>query len=263
MISVTIDQLYAWINAFFWPFIRIAAMVGTAPLLSESAIPTRVKVGLSVMLTLIVAPTLDPMPPLATASWAALWIVGQQILIGISLGLTMRVIFAAVQTAGEFIGLQMGLSFASFFDPGTGSNTAVLARILNTVTLLAFIAMNGHLLMISGLLRTFDVLPISNMPLDVNGWGVLLEWSRQIVVSGLLLALPVMVVLLTINLSLGILNRTAQQLSVFAVGFPISLTVGLIILAAVLPQITPFLEGLFQDGYDMMGSVVRALRSEP
>ncbi len=259
MISVTIDQLYAWINAFFWPFVRIAAMVGSAPLLSESAIPARVKVGLSVMLTLIVAPSLGPMPPLATASWAALWIIGQQILIGLALGLTMRIIFAAVQTAGEFIGLQMGLSFASFFDPATGSNTAVLARILNTVTLLVFLAMNGHLLMIGGLVRTFEVLPITVGELDVNGWGVLLEWSSQIVVSGLLMALPVMIVLLTINLSLGILNRTAQQLSVFAVGFPISLTVGLTILAVVLPQISPFLEQLFQDGYDTMGKLVQGL----
>ena len=259
MISVTIDQLYAWINAFFWPFVRIAAMVGSAPLLSESAIPARVKVGLSVMLTLIVAPSLGPMPPLATASWAALWIIGQQILIGLALGLTMRIIFAAVQTAGEFIGLQMGLSFASFFDPATGSNTAVLARILNTVTLLVFLAMNGHLLMIGGLVRTFEVLPITGGELDVNGWGVLLEWSSQIVVSGLLMALPVMIVLLTINLSLGILNRTAQQLSVFAVGFPISLTVGLTILAVVLPQISPFLEQLFQDGYDTMGKLVQGL----
>lgn len=259
MISVTIDQLYAWINAFIWPFIRIAAMVGSAPLLSESAIPARVKVGLSVMLTLIVAPSLGPMPSLATASWAALWIMGQQILIGLALGLTMRIIFAAVQTAGEFIGLQMGLSFASFFDPSTGSNTAVLARILNTVTLLVFIALNGHLLMIGGLLRTFEVLPIMVGELDVNGWGVILEWSSQIVVSGLLMALPVMIVLLTINLSLGILNRTAQQLSVFAVGFPISLTVGLTILAVVLPQISPFLEQLFQDGYDTMGKLVQGL----
>ncbi|HLT99121.1 MAG TPA: flagellar biosynthetic protein FliR [Burkholderiaceae bacterium] len=259
MISVTIDQLYAWINAFIWPFIRIAAMVGSAPLLSESAIPARVKVGLSVMLTLIVAPSLGPMPSLATSSWAALWIMGQQILIGLALGLTMRIIFAAVQTAGEFIGLQMGLSFASFFDPSTGSNTAVLARILNTVTLLVFIALNGHLLMIGGLLRTFEVLPIMVGELDVNGWGVILEWSSQIVVSGLLMALPVMIVLLTINLSLGILNRTAQQLSVFAVGFPISLTVGLTILAVVLPQISPFLEQLFQDGYDTMGKLVQGL----
>lgn len=262
MISVTLDQLYAWINTFFWPFVRIAAMVGSAPLLSESAIPARVKVGLAVMLTLIVAPTLGPMPTLATASWGALWIIGQQLLIGLALGLTMRIIFAAVQTAGEFVGLQMGLAFASFFDPGTGSNTAVLARILNTIALLVFIAMNGHLLMIGGLVRTFEVLPIAVAPLDVNGWGVLLEWSSQIVVSGLLLALPVMVVLLTINLSLGILNRTAQQLSVFAVGFPISLTVGLIILAVVLPQITPFLERLFQDGYDTMGRLVEALKPQ-
>jgi flagellar biosynthetic protein FliR len=259
VIDVTLEQLYTWINSFIWPFARIAAMVGTAPLLSESSISVRTKAALSAMLALVVTPTLDSVPPLATASWEALWLLIQQVLIGIALGLTMRIIFAAVQTAGEFMGLQMGLSFASFFDPATGSNTAVLARLLNTMTLLVFIAMNGHLLMIGGLVRTFDVLPIAVGTLDVNGWGVLLDWSEQILVSGLLMALPVMIVLLTINLSLGILNRTAQQLSVFAVGFPISLTVGLIILAVVLPQTSPFLERLFQDGYDTMGRLVEAL----
>src|SRR5690606_37302830 len=130
-------------------------MVGTAPVLSESAIPVRVKAGGSVMLTLIIAPTLGPLPTLAAASWGALGIIWQQLLIGMALGLTMRVIFAAVQTAGEYVGLQMGLAFASFFDPGSG-NTAVLARLFNTVTLLVFVAMNGHLLMIAGVARTFE-----------------------------------------------------------------------------------------------------------
>src|SRR5690554_7920599 len=123
-------------------------MIGTAPLIGDSAVPARVKVGVAVMLTIIIVPTLEPMPTLATASWSSLWIVGQQILIGVALGITMRIIFAAVQTTGEFIGLQMGLAFASFFDPITGSNTAVLSHLLNTVALLTFVAVNGHLLMI-------------------------------------------------------------------------------------------------------------------
>lgn len=259
MISVDIDQLYTWINAFLWPFFRILALLLTAPLLSESAIPSQVKIGFAAIVTIAIAPALGPMPDLPTASYAGLWIAVQQVLVGLALGLTMRVVFAAVQTAGEFIGLQMGLSFASFFDPATGANTAVLARIMNVVAMLLFLAVNGHLLMLGGFMRTFDILPIRIGALDPNGWGVLFEWSSQVMVSGMLLALPLIIVLLTINLALGILNRTAQQLSVFAVGFPISLMTGLTLLAIVLPQTTPFLTNLFDAGYSAMSKLAQAL----
>ncbi|MCQ9615998.1 flagellar biosynthetic protein FliR [Paenalcaligenes niemegkensis] len=252
MISVTIEQLYAWMNGFLWPFFRILGLMATAPLFSESAISTKLKVGFAAALAIAIAPALGPMPNLPTASFAALFLAVQQVIIGIALGLVMRIVFATVQTAGEFIGLQMGLSFASFFDPATGSNTAVLSRLLNLVSMLVFLAVNGHLIMLSVLFRTFDILPIQVGSLNPNGWGVLVEWSSQLMVSGLLLALPLIIVLLTINLAFGILNRTAQQLTVFAVGFPITLLVGLILLTVVVPQITPFLTDFFDRGYEAM-----------
>lgn len=259
MIEVNIDQLYTWINAFLWPFLRILALVGSAPLLGESSIPVRLKVGLSAIMAMVVAPTLSPLPDIPTGSYAAIWLGLQQVFIGIALGLTMRIVFAAVQTAGEFIGLQMGLAFASFFDPATGANTAVLARIMNVMAMLLFLALNGHLLMLGTLVHTFEVLPIREGVLDLNGWGVLFEWSSTVMTSGMLLALPLIIVLLTISLALGILNRTAQQLSVFAVGFPISLLMGYILLATVLPQTAPFITRLIEDGIRTMGRLAQAL----
>ena len=259
MISVEVDQLYGWLNAFLWPFFRVLGLMATAPMLGEHYIPTRVKVGFAAVSMLVIAPSLPAMPTISPASFHGLFITLQQVLIGIALGLVMRIVFAAVQTAGEFIGLQMGLSFASFFDPASGANTTVLARLMNMIAMLVFMALNGHLLMFAGLVRTFDVLPINHGPLDINGWGVLIEWSSEIMVSGMLLALPLIIVLLTINLALGILNRTAQQLSVFAVGFPISLLMGLILLTVVLPQTAPFLARFYQTGYETMGRLVQAL----
>ncbi|KAA0910763.1 flagellar biosynthetic protein FliR [Pusillimonas sp. ANT_WB101] len=259
MVSIDIAQLYAWINAFLWPFFRILALLGTAPVLGESSIPARAKVGLAAVLAIAVAPALPPMPQLPAGSYAALGLGVQQILIGIALGLTMRIAFAAVQTAGEFIGLQMGLSFASFFDPATGANTAVLSRMLNIIATLLFLALNGHLIMMGALIRTFETLPVQPRALNINGWGVLLEWSSQVMASGLLLALPLIIMLLTVNLAMGILNRTAQQLSVFAVGFPISLLTGMVLLAVVLPQTSTFLSGLFEEGYKSMARLAGAL----
>src|SRR5699024_4309079 len=258
MISVDIDQLYQWMNGFLWPFFRIAGLVSIAPILGESSIPIRLKVGVAALCTLVAAPLLGPMPDVPTGSFAGLLIAARQVLIGIALGLCMRLVFTAVMMAVGFIGLQMGLAFASFFDPATGANTAVLSRLFNLIAMLIFLAVNGHLLMIDGLIRTFDLLPVG-APLDPYGWGALLEWSSQIWISGMLLALPLIIVLLTINLALGILNRTAQQLSVFAVGFPITLTTGLIVLTIVLPQTADFLSRLFESGYQAMAQTVRTL----
>jgi flagellar biosynthetic protein FliR len=257
MIDFTLDQLHLWIGTFIWPFFRIAAFVGTAPILGESAIPIYVKVALSAILTLALGPLIGEVPTVALSSFAAIGIMLEQILIGMALGLVMRFIFGAVIMAGELIGLQMGLSFASFFDPASGGNTSVMARILNVFTILVFIAVNGHLVMISGLGRTFDMLPIGGPKLDINGIGILVEFSVTLFTVAIALALPMIIALLTINLTMGILNRTAQQLSVFSVGFPITLTVSLVLLTIFLPQINHFLDRLFLDGYTAMSDVAK------
>ncbi|QGE54045.1 flagellar biosynthetic protein FliR [Bordetella holmesii] len=257
MFNFTIEQLNGWIGQFVWPFIRILALVGASPLFAESAIPVKVKIGLSFMLAAAITLGLPPMPTVSPSSYEGLLLLGQQILIGVAMGLTMRVVFAAVQTAGEYVGLQMGLSFASFFDPSTGANTAVLSRFLNIVAMLVFLSLDGHLLMLAALVRSFDILPLTPAMLDRNGLGVLLQWAGIVFVSGLLLSLPLVCALLTINLAMGILNRAAPQLTVFAVDFPIMLTVGLLVLAIVLPHSGPFLEGLFERGLQAMSDVAQ------
>ena len=259
MVSVTLDQLYGWLAQFLWPFIRVLALFGAAPLFGESSIPTRAKIGLAAVLTVAIAPTIGPLPDVAPGSLHGMYIITQQVLIGIAMGLTMRVAFAAAQSAGELVGLKMGLSFASFFDPATGANTAVLSRLFNLVAMLLFLALDGHLLLLAALVRSFQTLPIGMTPLDINGWGVLTEWGAQVLISGLLLALPLIVVLLAINFAMGILNRTAPQLSVFAVGFPISLTVGVILLMVVLPQTQPFLERLFESSFMALDRMLEGL----
>lgn len=258
MVQFTFEQLATWINGFLWPLFRVAGLIAMSPILGESSIPVRLKVGLAIILTLVAAPLLGPMPDIPVGSFQGLLIAVQQVLVGMALGLCMRLMFTATMMAGEFVGLQMGLAFASFFDPATGANTAVLSRLMNLLAMLVFLAVNGHLLMLDGLMRTFEILPVG-ASLNPNGWGALIEWSAQIWISGMLLALPLIIVLLTINLALGILNRTAQQLSVFAVGFPITLTTGLVVLAIVLPQTSGFLSRLFQEGYQSMARIAQGL----
>lgn len=151
----------------------------------------------------------------------------------------MQLAFAAVRTAGELIGLQMGLSFATFVDPGSHLSMPVLARIMDLLALLLFLTFNGHLWLISALVDTFHTLPVGGNPLNANAFMAMTRTGGLIFLNGLMLALPVITLLLTLNLALGMLNRMAPQLSVFVIGFPITLTVGIILMAALMPLIAP------------------------
>lgn len=256
MIDLNPAQLSAWLAAFLWPFFRLAGMVGTAPLFSESTIPRRVKMLLAALLAVVVAPTLDARPAISLYSTEGLLVLGSEVGIGMATGFAMRLVFTTVQFAGDLIGLQMGLSFASFFDRSAGGQTMVLARVLNIVAMLLFLAMDGHLLMLAAVVDGFHALPIGAVPLSAQGWQAMARAGGAIFSSGLLLALPMIAVLLTLNLSMGILNRSAPQLSIFAVGFPVTLAGGLIVLMMVTPQMGTYLRALIEAG---LGNVQAAL----
>ena len=241
MISLTDAQLNAWLISFIWPLTRILGLLMVAPVFGHRAVPGRVKIGLGVFIALIIAPTLPPMPDVGLGSWHGLFILVQQLLIGVAIGFTMRVVFAAVEAAGEIIGLQMGLGFASFFDPQSAGQTLVLARFFNMLAALVFLAINAHLLLIGILVESFQSLPISTQPLSAIGFYNAASFGSTIFAVGLQLALPIIAILLMTNLALGILTRSAPQLNIFAIGFPITLGVGLIVLNIPCPTLLPSL----------------------
>lgn len=247
MVEVTFAQLQGWLMLFLWPFVRITAFLMASPLLGHSSVPRQAKIGLAALLTVVVGPSLPPLPDAPLMSWASLGIMIEQMLIGVAIGLTMHVMFAVVQAAGEFIGLQMGLAFATFFSPDTGANTMILSRLFYMITLLMFLAVNGHLIVIEILASTFFTLPIGIGGFNAGAFELLVRFAGTIFVSGMLLALPLVGSLLIINLSLGILNRSAPQLTVFNIGFPMSLTTGLFLLMVLMTDIGRFLQRLFSD----------------
>ncbi|WP_318370446.1 flagellar biosynthetic protein FliR [Enterobacter sp.] len=258
MLHVTSDQWLQWLGMYFWPLLRVLALITTAPILSERTVPKRVKIGLGVVITFIIAPNL-PANDVTVFSMDALWLALQQILIGVALGFTMQFAFAAIRTAGELIGLQMGLSFATFFDPSSNLNMPVLARFMDLLALLLFLSFNGHLWLISMLVDTFHTLPIAGEPVNSNAFLALARAGGLIFLNGLMLALPVITMLLTLNLSLGLLNRMAPQLSVFSIGFPVTLTVGILLMVTLMPLIAPFCEHLFSEIFNLLADILSEL----
>ncbi len=247
MISFTSIQLESWLVAFMFPLARILALVASSPILGNKQVPVRIKVGFSVFITLVIAPTLGDMPQVEAGSAQGLLILIQQIIIGLAMGFTMRLIFTAVEMAGEFSGLQMGLGFASFYDPLNASFTPVIAQWMSIIASLAFLAMNGHLFMVAGLAESFHTLPIGGM-ISKQGYYDIVLWGGSVFAYGLQLSLPLLAALLITNLALGVLTRAAPQLNLFAVGFPITLGLGFFVLMLFIPYLAPILDRLTQEG---------------
>lgn len=248
MIAFTEAQILAWVTPILWPFIRILALLSAMPVLGQRMVPARVRVGLAFFVALCAQAA---MPPQAAAqgvpldSMTGLAMVAQQVFIGLALGFAVRVVFAAVEFAGELVGLQMGLNFAGFFEPSTATQTTATARFFGTLVGWLFVIANGHLLVMMAAVQSFAVFPVSAEPLAFLFKVEPLTWGSEMFRLGLWIALPLVTMLLFVNLVLGIISRVAAQMNIFAIGFPITLSVGLAGLMLTLPMMqTPFIHAL-------------------
>ncbi len=235
MISISEAQILGWLSPVLWPFLRALALLGSLPVFSQRAVPMRVKVGLALFIALAAQASLPPMPVLALDSPAAFMLVAQQVLIGLTLGFAVRLVFAAVELAGELIGLQMGLNFAGFFDPATASQGTASGRFFGTMVAFLFILANGHLAILGALVRSFEVFAVGDEPFAFLRQTQPQQWGAEVFMLGLWIALPLVGMLLFVNLVLGVISRVAPQISVFSVGFPITVSVGLIGMLLTLP----------------------------
>jgi len=161
----------------------------------------------------------------------------QQVVIGLSVGFAVRVVFAGIEYAGETIGLQMGLNFAGFFDPVSASSATATSRFYGTMVAWLFVVINGHLLVLAALLQSFHAFPVTPEPFSFLREALPHRWGAEIFMIGLWIALPLIAMLLFVNLVLGMVSRVAAQINIFAVGFPITVGVGLIGMLLTLPML--------------------------
>ena len=259
MISIGSAQIDAWIVAFIYPLTRILGFIATAPLWSSNGVPARTRLILCLAIAVALTPSLPPMPVVQPASLTGLWIMAQQMLIGIGMGFAVKIVFAAFNVAGEFIGTQMGLGFATFYDPLSSAQTPVIAEFINLLALLLFLSMNGHLLYLATLAQSFSAIPVSATPIAAGSWLNLAELGSRMFSAGLLLSLPVMAALMITNVALAVLTRAAPQLNLFALGFPLTLLGGFFALAISLNYMATPIQGIFEVGLEaMLGYVAPA-----
>ena len=218
--------------------VRPGMLVMVAPSLGGTYAPAPVKVATTVLLALVLAPAVGVSPAATDVSLTL--IVAREVVIGLSLGLAVRAIIGAAELGGHLSGYQIGFSYAATIDPASGVRNSVITSLYGLLGLLAFFAVNGHHQVLRALVASYDGLPIGGGHIDASLLASVREILALIFIVGVRLAAPLVLVLLIVELAVGLMSRSAPALNFMAIGYPVRVVVGLIVLAAMvstLPQV--------------------------
>lgn len=248
----TSAEIMSLIGTYLWPLFRIGALVGAAPLFGTRTVPVRVRIGLAVVLTVVIAPMLPPAPALDPLSAEAIRVVIAQVMIGLVMGFALQLVFSAFVVGGQIISMGMGLGFAAMNDPVSGVSVPVVGQFYTVTVTLLFLTLNGHLLLIEALVDSFDALPVGTQGIAPEGLWDLVNWAGRMFAWAVLISLPAVGALLLANIGFGIMTRAAPQLNIFAVGFIAIILLGLLVVYFTLPNLLPQLMGLMDEIFALL-----------
>jgi flagellar biosynthetic protein FliR len=232
----------------FMMFIRILAVFMTAPLFSNRVVPSIAKIGLAALLAFLILPLPDTrLVAVPTDILPFLLMVVQEILLGVMVGFVANLIFVGVGIAATMMGIQSGFRAASLFNPFTNVSSSALDQFYTLVAIALFLTINGHHLLITAIVRTFDLVPIGTFIFNDVTAERLITMMNQVFQIGVTLALPVVGTLLLTDVGLGLIARAVPQIQVFFVGLPLKVGLGFLTLALTMPITLPVIKDLFGD----------------
>lgn len=224
--ALTFAELSVILGQLWWPFFRIGAVFISMPFFGDALIPVWVRSLLALSIVVITAPLMPPMPAVDLFSLTSLFLAFEQAIWGLFFGLILHLLFSVFTMLGQIVSLQMGLGMAMMNDPVNGLSVAILGRIFLLFCTLLFLSLEGHLLVIDVLIQSFVIWPVGAGLTAVSLQGVINVFGWMFV-SALALALPAIVSMLLANISFGVMNRAAPSLNVYALGFPMTMLLGL------------------------------------
>ena len=219
------------------PFLRVSAMLLIAPVFSASGVSVRVRVLLAVLVAALAAPLMPEPPTNNLFSASGLLMAIREVGIGFAIGFVLQLVFGAVVYAGQAVSMTMGLGFAMAVDPQNGVQVPVLSQMYVILATLLFLSLNGHLILIAMVIDSYQLLPANLSGIPVASFGEVAALGGKVFASGISLALPAMAALLMVNVTFGVITRTAPQLNIFAVGFPMTLLGGFFVLFINMPNL--------------------------
>jgi flagellar biosynthetic protein FliR len=230
-------------------------MVATAPVFGTRSVPMKVKIMTALAITSVLVPII-PAPEVNVFSPLAVILIAQQVLIGIIIGFTVQLVFSAVITGGQIVAMQMGLGFSLMVDPQNGAQSPVLSQFYILLVMLVYLAVNGHLVLIEVLAESFKTMPIAASGLVADDFMQIVRWGANVFAGGLAIALPAIASLLVVNIAFGVMTRSAPQLNIFAIGFPITMLLGFALVMITLPNVGPKSISLFSDVYHLIQNIL-------
>lgn len=257
VLALTDTQIGTWVASFMLPLFRVAAVLMTMPIFGTTLVPRRVRMYFSLAITVVIAPSLPPMPEIHALDLSALMLIAEQIVIGAMLGLSLQLFFQSFVIAGQIVAVQMGMGFSSMVDPTNGVSVAVIGQFFTMLVTLLFLGMNGHLVVFEVLVESFTTLPVGSGVNLTHVWELVgrMGW---VLGAGLLLVLPAITALLVVNVAFGVMTRAAPQLNIFSIGFPLTLVLGMVILWITLGDILNQYQPLAVEALQLLRSLVRA-----
>jgi flagellar biosynthetic protein FliR len=257
-LNLHVADISEMVGRLWWPSLRIGGFVATAPIASEASIPSRIKIMLALALSFLLSPLIPVPTGLSIFSAAGLLTAVQEILIGVAIGMVMRLAFEALTFAGQTVSMTMGLGFSTLIDPQRGTNVPVLGQLFMLMGTLTYLAINGHLVLLGALAHSFQSLPIGGRNIDRDFLLAVAVWGGRIFETGLLVALPTMIALVIVNMALGVVMRAAPQLNLFGIGFTITLLCGFMVLLAgldgVMAGISSLIDSALRAVVDLVGA---------
>lgn len=249
---ITLDQ----ITIYFLVLSRLSGMMIQAPFFSNKMMFTFGKMAFVIWLgtLLIFVVPFTPTPPATPIAFIAAMLV--ELLIGIIMGFVADVIISGVELAGALMDTQAGLSVASLLDPSTGRNAALFEQLLKRVVILIFIIIDGHHMILSALYQSYMLLPVGS-PIDLNkGLPFVFGLGRDIFAIGVQLSAPILLIIFLIDFSFGILNRIAEQINVFQLGFQIKPLAGILVFLSFTPGLVQAIQIIIEA---ILGNLIQVM----
>lgn len=243
---------------FFLVFIRVGAMLFSAPLLNGRAVPAMAKVGLGLLLTMLLLPLNAAHLAEVPFEWLPLsLLVLKETGVGVLVGFVTNLVFSAMQLAGQFVGIQTGFSVANVLDPLFSQTVSVVDQLYTLLAGLIFLAVDGHHMLILAVQQTLDIVPIGMFQVTEPAMTQLIGLTGGVLVAGLRIILPILTSLLLADIALGLVTKTVPQMNVFIVGMPLKLLAGFFLMAFTLPSVQALTTSMFRSTFVDLQNVLR------
>lgn len=254
---LSLAEVMGWVGSYLWVLVRVAALLMVVPIFGARGVPKRWRILAALVFSLIIAPTLPAAPQIDPLSIEGILLVAQQIIIGVTMGFVLGMIVSSFVVAGESIALGMGLGFAQTVDPQNGVSVPIVSQFLTIVATLLFISLDGPALIVKMLADSFIWLPIGPIGFSPETFWRVVGFGQSMFINAILVALPVIISLLMVNLAMGVITRAAPQLNIFSIGFPATLLVGFFLMLVSSPTWVPNLEHFLQQTLQFISDLLR------